>query len=112
MPGEWEIKGQRADTSSLTTLFHMEPSPRALRFVPRILLPYYGWRHNKAGINYPGDEMSFRQTLTAGVRTSRGFTAVVNRNAGRIEISFDHNRVDTSRHGEWLNSVEDRIRSF
>ena len=107
--GEWEIKGQRADTSSLTTLFHMEPSPRALRFVPRILLPYYGWRHAKAGINYPGDEMSFRQTLTAGLRTSRGFTVIVNRDAGRIEISFDHNRVDTSRHGGWLNSVEDRV---
>ena len=37
--GEWEIKGQRADTASLTTLFHMEPSPRAMRFVPRNLAP-------------------------------------------------------------------------
>ena len=107
--GEWEIKGQRADTTSLTTLFHMEPSPRALRFVPQILLPFYGWPHNKAGINYPHGEMSFRQTLTAGVRTSRGFTAVVNRDAGRVEISFDANSVDISRHGDWLNSVEDRI---
>jgi hypothetical protein len=33
---EWELKSQRADTSALTTLFHMEPSPRALKFVPNI----------------------------------------------------------------------------
>lgn len=107
--GEWEIKGQRADTTSLTTLFHMEPSPRALRFVPCILLPLYGWRHDKAGIKYPWDEMSFRQTLSAGVTTNRGFTVVVNRDAGRIEISFDPSRVDISRHGEWLDSVRNRI---
>ena len=42
---EWELKCQRLDTSSLTTLFHMEPSPRAFRFVPKIFLPYYGWEH-------------------------------------------------------------------
>ena len=38
---EWELKTQRANTSSLTTLFHMEPSPRALKFVPRIFLLKY-----------------------------------------------------------------------
>ena len=31
---EWELKTQRSNTSSLTTLFHTEPSPRAIRFVP------------------------------------------------------------------------------
>ncbi len=35
---EWKLKTQRANTSSSTTLFHMEPSPRALKFVPRIFL--------------------------------------------------------------------------
>src|SRR4030043_1337361 len=30
---EWELKCQRKGSSSLTTLFHMEPSPRAVRFV-------------------------------------------------------------------------------
>lgn len=40
---EWELKCQRANTTSLMTLFHMEPSPRALRFVPRVFLPLYGW---------------------------------------------------------------------
>ena len=107
--GEWEVKGQRADTTSLLTLFHMEPSPRAMRFVPRVLLPYYGWPHDKAGTNYPPNEMSFRQTLTAGKRTNRGFTVVVNHNEGRIETSFDHTCADISKHGEWLNGVQERI---
>src|SRR3954452_23860847 len=60
---EWELKAQRrSKAKSLTTLVHMEPSPRAIRFVPRVLLPKYGWSHEKAGTEYPDDEMSFRQT--------------------------------------------------
>src|SRR3989338_1150346 len=46
---EWELKTQRLGTSSLTTLFHIEPSPRAIRFVPQILLPKYGWAHKQDG---------------------------------------------------------------
>jgi len=42
---EWELKTQNRKTISLTTLFHVEPSPRAIRFVPRVLLPFYGWAH-------------------------------------------------------------------
>ncbi len=106
--GEWEVKGQRAESSSLATLFHMEPSPRAMRFVPQILLPGYGWPHKDAGIKFPKDELSFRQTLTARERTNRGFTVVVNREVGRIEISFDPKSVDTHTHSEWLRSVRDR----
>ncbi len=45
---EWELKCQRKGSSSLTTLFHMEPSPRAVRFVPRVFLPEYGWMHEQA----------------------------------------------------------------
>ena len=107
--GEWEIKGQRADSASLLTLFHMEPSPRAMYFVPRLLLPYYGWPHAKAGTKYPAEEMSFRQTITAGKRTSRGFTVVVNRDAERIEVSFDYTCVDVEEHGYWLQIVEEGI---
>ena len=106
--GEWEVKGQRSDTSSLITLFHMEPSPRAFKFVPRILLPEYGWRHRKAGIKYPKEELSFRQTLTVGKRTNRGFTIVVNREVGRVEVSFDSEMADSYTHGEWLAIVEKR----
>ena len=36
---EWELKCQRAKTSSLTTLLHSEPSPRAMKLVPSLLLP-------------------------------------------------------------------------
>src|SRR5438270_13965349 len=46
---EWELKTQRIHTSSLTTLFHTEPSPRAIRFVPQVFLPKYGWLHKEAG---------------------------------------------------------------
>lgn len=107
--GEWEVKGQRNDTSSLITLFHMEPSPRAFHFVPRILLPFYGWPHANAGTRYPAGEMSFRQTLTAGLRTSRGFSVVVNRDVERVEISFDAESVNAATHGAWLKSVERRV---
>ncbi len=48
---EWELKAQRSDSASLTTLFHMEPSPTALKFVPLVLLPKYGWKHKEAGKN-------------------------------------------------------------
>ena len=107
--GEWEIKGQRDDTASLTTLFHLEPSPRAMRFVPHILLPCYGWPHKGAGTKHPSDEKSFRQTLTATTRSSRGFTVVVNHHICRIEISFNHNYVDIENHSSWLESVKDRV---
>ena len=106
--GEWEIKGQRSDTNSLITLFHMEPSPRAIRFVPQVLLPHYGWGHKEAGSRHPYDERSFRQTLTAGQRTNRGFTVIVNRERGRVEVSFDKDFV-TPEQSEWLSDVEDRI---
>jgi len=100
---EWELKCQRIGTSSLTTLFHMEPSPRAVRFVPNILLPLYGWKHE----TIPG-EMSFRQTISGLVRTDRSFGVIVNRNSKKVLISFDANTVD-NRHLEWLKSVEKRM---
>lgn len=68
---EWELKTQRFETSSLTTLFHSEPSPRAMKFVPQILLPLYGWPHQEAGLKYPSTEMSFRQTLNGTTHTDR-----------------------------------------
>ncbi len=100
---EWELKCQRKNTTSLTTLFHMEPSPRAIRFVPNILLPKYGWKHQT--IN---DEMSFRQTITGSSRSDRGFKVVVDRIAQKVLISFDSKAVD-QRHSEWLKMVEQRV---
>jgi hypothetical protein len=105
--GEWEIKAQRSNTSSLTTLFHMEPSPRALRFVPRVLLPKYGWPHRQAGARYGTGEMSFRQTITGNVRTDRGFTVLADWDQKKLVVSFDWKSVD-ERHAAWLRSVNER----
>lgn len=70
---EWELKTQRANSGSLCTLFHIEPSPRALRFVPKILLPKYGWAHKEDGKKYSKGEMSYRQTIHGLSRSDRGF---------------------------------------
>src|SRR5436309_5594409 len=70
---EWELKTQRLATSSLTTLFHTEPSPQALQLVPKMLLPKYGWAHQEAGRKYPQTEMSFRQTIHGAAPSDRGF---------------------------------------
>lgn len=105
---EWELKTQRKNTSSLTTLFHMEPSPRALRFVPQIFLLKYGWKHQEAGLKYPQNEMSFRQTIGGNNRSDRGFKVVINRDEQKVLISFDANSV-SDKHSDWLKSVEERI---
>lgn len=105
---EWELKCQRAETSALTTLFHMEPSPRALKFVPNILLPKYGWKHDSAGEKYPANEMSFRQTIHGLERSDRGFMVQIDKSNRKVLVSFDSSKVG-SRHGEWLESVEKRV---
>jgi hypothetical protein len=105
---EWELKCQRANTGSLTTLFHMEPSPRAMRFVPNVLLPKYGWAHAQAGATYPPGEMSFRQTINGLSRSDRGFGAIVDRSSQRVLVSFDSRAVDL-RHAVWLDSVHARV---
>ena len=101
---EWELKTQRLGTSSLTTLFHIEPSPRAIRFVPQILLPKYGWAHQEDGKKYPQGEMSFRQTIHGKSRSDRGFMVIIDRKEKKVLISFDASSVDP-KHGEWLKKV-------
>ncbi len=105
---EWELKAQRSNSSSLLTLCHMEPSPRAVKIVSNVLLPRYGWKHQKAGIKYPDTEMSFRATLNGLTYTDRGFKVNVNREEKRIEIVFNSRECD-DRHCEWLNSVNERV---
>lgn len=83
---EWELKAQRKNTTSLVTLFHSEPSPRALKFVPCVLLPHYGWQHKEAGRKYPETEMSFRQTITCKY-SFKGFLDALESN--NIYIDFD-----------------------
>jgi len=105
---EWELKTQRFNSTSLTTLFHVEPSPRAIRFVPQVLLPKYGWAHQEDGKKYPKGEMSYRQTIHGNSRSDRGFKVVINRKERKILISFDAKNVD-SRHKSWLKSVGKRV---
>ncbi len=105
---EWELKTQRENTTSLTTLFHVEPSPRAVRFVPQVLLPLYGWAHQEDGNKYPKGEMSFRQTIHGQSRSDRGFMVAIDRKEHKILISFDAGSVDV-RHKKWLDSVRKRV---
>jgi len=105
---EWELKCQRGNTSSLITLFHMEPSPRTCRFVSNILLPKYGWIHQEAGTRYADNEMSFRQTINGKNRTDRGFGMIVDRTARKVVVSFDSKSV-SPRHNDWLKSIEKRV---
>lgn len=106
---EWELKAQRAETSSLVTLCHQEPSPRAAKLVPELLLPYYGWPHSEAGKKYPQDEMSFRATLNATTFTDRGFKVFVNRQEERVEIIFDSSKCDKQKHAQWLSQVNAKV---
>lgn len=105
---EWELKSQRIETTSLTTLFHMEPSPRALKFVPRMLLLKYGWPHELAGVKYPTTEMSFRQTINGSSRTDRGFGIAIDCEARKVLVSFDASAVSPL-HADWLTSVATRV---
>lgn len=107
---EWELKGQRKHTSSLITLKHMEPSPRAAKIVPSILLPLYGWQHKQAGTRYPETEMSFRSTTSADTFTNRGFRIVVDYQASKVRLVFEASEANTANLEirDWLISVAKR----
>jgi hypothetical protein len=105
---EWGLKAQRLNSTSLTTLFHIEPSPRAVKFVPQILLPFYGWAHQEDGKKYPKGEMSFRQTIHGNSRSDRGFKVVIDRKEQKILISFDSKSVDL-KHKDWLKFVKKNV---
>lgn len=105
---EWELKAQRSNSSSLCTLFHIEPSPRAVKFVPQVLLPLYGWKHQEAGKKHGKNEMSFRQTIHGLSRSDRGFMVVIDRAEKKVLISFDAGSVNV-RHKKWLASVKKRV---
>ena len=105
---EWELKAQRAKANSLTTMFHTEPSPMALKFVPNILLPEYGWEHKEAGRKYPKTEKSFRQTISYPSRTDRAFGITIEKKDRKILISFDKNFV-SDKHEKWLEQLKENI---
>ena len=101
---EWELKTQRRKTSSLLTLFHMEPSPRALKLVP-YLLEKYGWPHAEAGKKYPPDTKSFRQTLSFQQRSARGFLVDIDEQNRRIVINFSFDEIGEGLE-DWKRSIE------
>jgi hypothetical protein len=105
---EWELKAQRANTSSLITLFHMEPSPRALKLVPSFLLPSYGWPHQQAGLSYPITEKSFRQTLNGLTYTDRGFKIDIDDIENKVIVVFNSKNIDASKHLEWLKAISSK----
>jgi hypothetical protein len=108
---DWELKGQRSHTGSLVTLKHIEPSPTGAKFVPQLLLPYYGWKHKKAGTKYPATEMSFRSTTSATEYTKRGFRIAVDRDQGKLRFIFDSmkaNQTD-SEIASWLKSIKEKV---
>lgn len=105
---EWELKTQRINTTSLTTLFHIEPSPRAIGFVSQVFLPLYGWKHTNAGERYPLTEMSFRQTIHGNSSSDRGFKVIIDRSERKILVSFNYHEV-SNRHSVWLNQVKERV---
>jgi hypothetical protein len=105
---EWELKAQRIDTTSLLTLFHMEPSPTACKFIPQVLLPRFGWPHKEAGLKYGPDEMSFRQTINAVQYSDRGFKVRVDNRERKIAVDFDMSRID-ERHSIWRQGVLRKI---
>jgi len=105
---EWELKGQRLGTTSLISLFHLDPSPRSAKQITNLLLPKYGWRHKQAGLKYPETEKSFRQTINGLNRTDRGFGLAVDYENRKVEISFDAKNVH-ERHAVWKESVLESV---
>ena len=98
--GIYEIKTQREQTGSLTTLFHFEPKPRRPGIVADIFLPNYGWAHDSIP-----NERSFRVTMSGDRFTDRGFRVIVDRPSKIVNIHFDQAQVDRKKHSVWLDDV-------
>jgi hypothetical protein len=105
---EWELKAQRKSTTSLTTLFHLEPSPQGAKLVSTLLLPYYGWQHRSAGTTHSHTEKSFRSTTGATGYTDRGFTIIVDRTERKVKFSFNAAQTQ-EKHRDWLAQVEQSV---
>ncbi len=111
--GDIEIKSQKFEgRSNLLTLFHKEPEPKAS--VPK-LLKGMGWRHEKAGTEYPEDEMSFRSTTYGHRYSDRGLTIRVDHD--RYNLIYDPKQVNRNKpdttgvfptYGDWADDIEQR----
>jgi hypothetical protein len=98
--GRYELKAQRMETSSLTTLFHFDPYPRRpLNVIMQILGPIYGWPHEELK-----GEWSFRITMYGNGYTNRGFKVAIDEEQDRLVVEFSPERVDDS-NKDWLSQV-------
>lgn len=98
--GRYELKAQRKQTSSLTTLLHIDPWPRKpITVVANYLGPVYGWPHETIP-----NEWSFRVTMYGHNYTNRGFRIKVDRINGKIVVDFDKKHVSQDRQ-DWLQEV-------
>ena len=100
---EWELKTQRRNTTALLTLFHLEPSPRAL-YIADYLLENFGWPQKLEGTKYPDSEKSFRQTLSYRNPTSRGFFVDIDTENERVIVRFDPSSVSDEL-SDWRDSL-------
>lgn len=71
----------------MATMFHMNPSPSGLRLVPW-LVENFGWPLQNSEV------LSFRQTLSYGRITSRGFSIGIDYSYRRIFVQFDASLID------------------
>lgn len=115
--GEYELKTKRRRTGSLTSLFHLEPSPRQnypgctrkCSPVQGFLVPEFGWQHQKKE-----DENSFRVTLSGEDWHPRGFRINVDRTDDRVYIEYnkdkiDFNRIEVGSIKDWYKNLPSEI---
>jgi hypothetical protein len=101
--GKFELKAQRMETSSLTTLFHFDPYPRRPRnIITQVLGPIYGWPHEEIR-----GEWSFRVTMYGNGYTNRGFKIAIDEESNRLIVEFNPEKVDESKK-DWLALVVER----
>ena len=98
----WELKAQEKGQNTLVTLFHSEPEPRSMKFVPQILLPNFGWPHTDAGIKYPKTERRISLTINNSFSPKgRGFKIAADYEQKRIYVDFDADKISES-FKEWI----------
>jgi hypothetical protein len=98
--GKYELKAQRMETSSLTTLLHFDPYPRhPQNVITRVLGPIYGWPHEELK-----GEWSFRVTMYGNGYTNRGFKVAIDEKTRRLVVEFNPQEVNESKK-DWLAQV-------
>lgn len=101
--GRYDLKAQRTETGSLTTLFHCDPWPRKPKTViTHILGPIFGWPHKELE-----GEWSFRVTMYGNRYTNRGFKVDLDEDSEKLWVRFNPNEVDPSLR-DWLTGVMEK----